>query len=84
MADTDNTVYTTVVRGTSVYSGDSLTDAARAWDANTYNLGGTVPGGIEVRTYRGEYMVRNGWILHVHDDGVVYLSPHIAGAVVTA
>jgi hypothetical protein len=71
------TAYTTWHHGRCLYTGTSLEDAIRAWDAAT--VGGPVkPGGISVQTWDGGYMVRDGWILHVYDNGQVYLSPNIA------
>jgi len=72
-----NTIYRTYVEGTLHYEGDSLEDAARTWDRETYSLGRSVPGGVAVATYSGEVQVRDGWIMHVHDDGTTYLSPTV-------
>lgn len=77
MADTDETVFTVVVRDTTVYGGNDLEAAIRTWDASTYNLGTFVPGGIEVRTWRGGLMIREGWLVHVRENGVTYISPSL-------
>ena len=76
-------VYRTYVDGALKYSGPDLGEAARAWDASTYNLGKSVPGGVAVATYQGVsyepglLQLRDGWILHVHDDGTVFLNPSV-------
>lgn len=73
----NKTVYTTIVQGTVVYEGESLSDAARVWDSVTHDAGHVVPGGIGVRVYLSDgTMVREGWIMHVHENGTVYLSPN--------
>lgn len=75
------TEYTTYVDGNPVYHGASLSDAARAWDKATVAAGQSVPGGVSVQSWnRHNMMVRDGWIMHVHNDGTVYLSPSIVGA----
>lgn len=70
-------VFTTYVNGKMVYSGDSQERAIRIWDAATYSLGKSIPGGISVQEFSGDLMVRDGWILHIHNDGTVYLNPSI-------
>lgn len=80
------TVYRTYVEGALHYSGPDLTEAARAWDAATFSLGRTVPGGIAVASYEGVtyepglLQLRDGWILHVHEDGTVFINPSIKEA----
>ena len=72
------TEYTTFVKGETVYKGESLEDATRAWDGNPEVFGGgIVPGGITVQQWRNGLMVRDGWILHVYDNGQVFLNPNI-------
>lgn len=84
------TVFRTYVEGSLKYSGPSLEKAARTWDRETHRLGGSVPGGVAVATYEtrgsdpsrpydsGLLQLRDGWILHVHEDGTVYLNPNIS------
>lgn len=77
------TVFRTYVEGRLVYSGPSLEDAARTWDRETHNPSRPMPGGVAVATYEGVgyepglLQVRDGWILHVMEDGTVYLNPNI-------
>ena len=77
------TVYRVYTEGALLYSGPDLSEAARTWDAATFNLGRTVPGGIAVASYQGVtcepglLQMRDGWILHVHEDGTVYIHPSI-------
>lgn len=73
----DGTTYTTVVRNESVYHGSSLEHAVRAWDGATFNAGATIPGGIAVAAWANGVQVRDGWILHVREDGTVYLNPRV-------
>lgn len=55
----------------------NLEDAIRAWDGGTYLT--AAPGGIRVREWDVDgYMVRDGWLLHVRNNGVVYLNPSLA------
>lgn len=69
--------YTTIIEGKVMFKGESLEFAVRTWDANTYNLGRSVEGAIEVQEVNAEgVMVRDGWILHVRN-GTVYLNPNI-------
>jgi hypothetical protein len=69
--------FITYVEGNPVYTGHSLTEAVRAWDAKTYNLNKSVAGGITVQMFSAGVMVRDGWVLHVMDDGTTYLNPNI-------
>ena len=75
------TVYRTYVEGQLLYSGDSLEEAIRQWNAATHKLGHSVPGGVSVATYSeesyGPLQLRDGWILHVHEDGTTYLHPRV-------
>lgn len=73
-----STVYSVVIHGTTIHSGSSLEAAARTWDHETVGTARVTPGGIEVREYNDEgVMVREGWVLHVNADGVVYLNPSV-------
>lgn len=74
------TIYRTWVRGNLVYQGESLETAIRCWDAETYNLARSVAGGISVQQFLDDLMMRDGWILHVHEDGTVYLNPQLTEA----
>lgn len=80
-----HTVFRTYVGGALQYTGGSLEDAIRAWDAATYSAGRSVPGGVSVATYSdesyGALQLRDGWILHVLENGVTYLNPGLALAV---
>ncbi len=71
-----DTTYTTKVNDREVYSGSELEAAIRAWDANTFQDGEAV-GGVAVQSFAGGVMVRDGWILHVRENGVVYLNPGV-------
>lgn len=74
----DRTEYVTWVTGIEQYRGPDLPSAIRAWDSNPSVLaGGRTPGGISVQTWQGGYMVRDGWILHVYDNGQVFLNPNL-------
>lgn len=76
-------VYRTYVESELLYSGPDLSEAAREWDAATFNLGKSVPGGVAVSTYQGVsyepglLQMRDGWIVHVHEDGTVFINPRI-------
>jgi hypothetical protein len=72
------TIYRTYVNGELFYEGKSLEDAVRTWDRETYRLGKSVPGGIAVASYLDDLQMRDGWILHVMDNGVVYLNPQMS------
>ena len=73
------TLYSVVTPEGVQWRGDSLTQAVRIWDGLTCNAGRLVPGGIQVESVAGGLMVRDGWILHVHPDGSVYLSTSVVG-----
>jgi hypothetical protein len=70
------TEYVTWVNGTDLYTGPNLEDAIRAWDRHLV-IGGKDAGGISVQSWSDGVMVRDGWILHIYDNGQVYLSPTI-------
>ena len=72
-----STLHTVYVNGERVHEGDDLETAVRTWDQHSFT-GEVREGGIEVRTWNvnGE-MVRDGWILHLSDNGAVYLNPNI-------
>lgn len=71
------TVYRTYVEGRLLYTGDSLEKAITAWDRETYTMGRVTAGGVSVATYDDLLQVRDGWILHVREDGTVYLHPRV-------
>lgn len=75
------TTYRTYVEGVLHYEGPNLPIAIRNWDRATFSAGKSVPGGISVATYEersyGLLQLRDGWILHVHEDGTVYLNPNL-------
>lgn len=64
--------YKVNVEGEIIGQTDNAADAVMAWNQLTYNRTVT-KGGIEVQTFNGDVMVRDGWLLHV-EDGRVYLS----------
>lgn len=72
------TEYVTTADGVELYRGDSLESAIRAWDGGTYT--GRASGGITVQSWHGGVMVRDGNVLHVQDNGVVYLNPNLISA----
>jgi len=79
MPTVHTTTFTTYADGDSLYKGTSLEDAIRTWDALTFSIGRPVAGGISVQSFdRAGIMVRDGWMLHVREDGTVYLHPRIA------
>lgn len=53
---------------------DKFEDAARSWDAATFQ-GPAPEGGIQVQVWHDEVMVRDGWVLHVSKTGTVYINP---------
>lgn len=69
----DITNYFVVVGDTSVARYDSCRDAVRRWDGETN--GKQVHGGIRVQTWVAGHCTRDGWVLHVSDNGV-YLNPN--------
>jgi hypothetical protein len=75
------TVYRTYTEGKLEYTGDNLEAAIRTWDKATHAAGHSVPGGVAVAVYEpttyGLLQLRDGWILHVHEDGTVYLNPSL-------
>jgi hypothetical protein len=72
--------FTTYVDGEVAYKGDDLESAIRSWDGSPDLLGDKrLPaGGVSVQSWSGDIMVRDGWILHIHEDGQVYLNPNLA------
>lgn len=70
----------TVTTGTDVQlETPDLQAAIRCWDATTFATDAPVPGGISVREWDAAgNMTRDGWILHVRENGVVYLNPAVA------
>ena len=75
------TIYRTYTEGKLHYTGPDLESAIRAWDRATYSAGRSVAGGVAVAAYEsdahGMLQTRDGWILHVSEDGTTYLSPRI-------
>lgn len=69
-------VFKTVVNAVYVYEGDSQELAIRAWDQESVHRA-DLHGGVMVQEFSGETMVRDGWILHVNEDGHVYLNPRV-------
>ena len=69
-------VFKTVVNAVYVYEGESQEQAIRAWDAESVHRT-ELHGGVMVQEFAGELMVRDGWILHVSEDGHVYLNPRV-------
>lgn len=52
---------------------DSFERAAELWDSATFRTGGL--GGIRVVQREGGNVVRDGWLVHVRENGVVYVNP---------
>ena len=77
------TTYRTYVESKLHYTGDNLESALRAWNKATFNLGRSVAGGVSVATYEdhpgtsGLLQTRDGWILHVREDGTCYINPNL-------
>lgn len=74
MPTVTSTVYKTVVNANYLYEGPDREAAIRAWDAESVSRA-DLTGGIMVQGFSGEIMVRDGWLLHVSEDGHVYLNP---------
>lgn len=74
------TVYRTYLNGELLYSGDDLGMAIREWDRSSFSVEERV-GGVAVATYVNEpdglLQVRDGWILHVLENGHVFLNPNL-------
>lgn len=73
------TEYVTWVNSSSTYRGPDLERAIRSWNLHTHIM--CPPGGVSVQVWDDDVMVRDGWILHVHDDGIVYLTPYLSDTV---
>ncbi len=72
-----STTYTTIVNANYLYEGDDLEKAIRTWDSESVHRSG-LSGGVMVKTFDDEgLMIRDGWILHVNDNGHVYLNPRL-------
>ena len=81
------TVYRTYTDGALKYTGPDLEEAIRTWDREA--PAGTA-GGVAVAVYEvegsdeslpydsGLLQLRDGWILHVLEDGTVYLHPRLS------
>jgi endonuclease YncB( thermonuclease family) len=70
-------VFKTIVNAVYVYEGESQELAIRAWDSESVHRA-DLHGGVMVQEFdAGEVMVRDGWILHVNEDGHVYLNPRV-------
>lgn len=74
---TSRTEFVTRADGEELYRGDDVEEAIRAWDADSSKTPGK-SGGVSVQSW-GPYgtMVRDGWILHVFENGQVYLNPRL-------
>ena len=72
----------TVLTGTDVQlETQNLQVAIRCWDAVTFATDAPTEGGISVQSWDAAgNMTRDGWILHVRENGVVYLNPNLAAA----
>jgi len=81
MSEGESTFYTVVTPSGVQWRGSVLSDAIKMWDSLTYRMEGITSGGIMVETHSGGLMVRDGWILHVHENGVVYLSTRLMESV---
>jgi len=71
------TLYTVHV-GEDSYQFTDLETAVRTWDALTYNTECVTPGGVQVEQWNAAGdKVRDGYVLRVQPNGVVYLNPGI-------
>ena len=71
------TLYTVHV-GEDSYHFTDLETAVRTWDALTYNTGCVTQGGVQVEQWNAAGdKVRDGYVLRVQPNGVVYLNPGI-------
>lgn len=70
------TVLTTYVDGFPTAHGDDFEAAATQWCVDSATAGRSVPGGISIQQFNADdIMVRDGWLIHVHNDGTVYVHP---------
>ena len=74
------TALTVYVEGKSFGPYDNWLQAAERWDQETFNLGRSAAGGITIQEFQpnndgGRTMVRDGWLLQVHEDGTTYVHP---------
>lgn len=77
---TYTTTYKTIINAVYVYEGESLEDATRAWDAESFKRT-DLHGGIMVLSFTEDgTMIRDGWILHVDEEGHIFLNPSIGKA----
>jgi hypothetical protein len=53
---------------------DRFDEAARFWTGQTFH-GPSPVGGIEVQEFQHGVMVRDGWVVHVHENGSVFINP---------
>lgn len=69
------TTYKTIVNANYLYEGGDLERAIRVWDSESVHRA-DISGGVMVQSFNDEGdMTRDGWILHVNNDGHVYLNP---------
>lgn len=78
MSNNTVSIFRTTVDGVVHYTGGSLEEAIRTWDAETFNADRSVPGGVSVETFAGDVKVRDGWVLHVRENGVTFMNPRLA------
>lgn len=76
------TEYTVVLNGETLSTEDDLAGAISRWDLESFqhtrDHGRPTSGGITVQSWNGEVMVRDGWILHLHENGHVYLNTNLS------
>lgn len=71
------TIYKTLVNAVYLYEGEDLETAIRIWDSESV-VRAYISGGVMVQSFDDEgTMIRDGWILHVNEDGHVYLNPRV-------
>jgi len=70
----DGKEFSVVIDGEHKGTFDTFEDAASTWDRLTYH-GPFRPGYIGVQEWQNGYMVRDGYLIHVHTNGSVYVNP---------
>lgn len=71
------TTYKTLVNAVYLYEGEDLETAIRTWDSESVARA-DISGGVMIQSFDNEgVMIRDGWILHVNEDGHVYLNPRV-------
>lgn len=80
------TIYTTVVNGKMIRETNRAQLAFAAWTQESHALAyaGVRPtGGVQVQSLNSEgVMVRDGWLMHVAENGHVYINSTVTGMTV--